>query len=193
MFRPLLQTTARWRPLAGDGLEHVTITPLNTAAGTIIRASSVIIGGRGGRPYGVFYRIDCASDWTVLSFSIETTDGVGVALVSDGAGHWHTESGTHLVPFDGCIDIDLAGTPFTNTLPIRRLDLTPSSGTASLSMLYIPFDTFEPRRDNQRYTCISPQKLYRYEAQDRSFAADLPVDEDGLVLDYPTLFCRLSI
>jgi hypothetical protein len=178
--------------LAGDGLEHLTIAPLNTAAGAIIRASSVVVGNRGGRSYGVFYRIDCAADWTVLSFSIETTDGRGLSLIADGAGHWHTEGGRHLAAFDGCVDIDLAGTPFTNTLPIRRLALTPASGMASLAMLYVPFDTFEPRRDDQRYTCITPQKLYRYEARDRSFAADLPVDEDGLVLDYPTLFRRLA-
>ena len=35
-------------------------------------------------------------------------------------------------------------------------------------------------------------RLYRYEAADRSFTADLTVDEDGLVIDYPGLFARLS-
>ena len=61
-------------------------------------------------------------------------------------------------------------------------------------MLYVPFDTFEPLRDSQHYTCLSEgmtnDRLYRYEAADRSFSADLPLDEDGLVLDYPTLFIR---
>jgi hypothetical protein len=59
-------------------------------------------------------------------------------------------------------------------------------------MLYIPFDTFEPLVDEQRYTCLEQRRIYRYEAVDRSFAADLPVDEDGLVLDYPTLFTRVQ-
>ena len=91
-----------------------------------------------------------------------------------------------------CIDIDLAGTPFTNTLPIRRLNLTRRSGTAKLRMLYVPFDSFEPTVDGQHYTCLEDGRLYRYQAEDGSFTADLPVDEDGLVLDYPTLFRRLS-
>ncbi len=55
-----------------------------------------------------------------------------------------------------------------------------------------PFDSFEPTVDGQHYTCLKDGKLYRYEAEDRSFTADLPVDADGLVIDYPTLFQRLS-
>lgn len=192
-FRPLLPTTVRWRPMEGDGLEHLTIAPIDNAGAAVIRAAGIIIGGRGGTPYGVSYRIDCAADWAVLSFSVETTDGRRLALISDGKGHWRTEDGAALTQFDGCVDIDLYGSPFTNSLPIRRLDMTPESGTARLSMLYIPFDTFEPMRDGQHYTCIVPEKLYRYAAEDRNFTVDLPVDEDGLVIDYPIYFRRTAV
>ncbi|PZM07649.1 putative glycolipid-binding domain-containing protein [Rhizobium tubonense] len=193
MFRSLRQTNARWRPFDGEGLEHLTIRPVETSAGAIIRAGGTIIGDRGGTPYGVSYRIDCSPHWEVLFFSVETTDGRTVALWSDGNGHWRHADGRPLPDFDGCIDIDLAGTPFTNSLPIRRLDLTPGSAAAKLNMLYIPFDTFEPTRDAQRYSCLKQDALYRYEAEERSFTADLPVDEDGLVLDYPGLFQRLAL
>ena len=57
-------------------------------------------------------------------------------------------------------------------------------------MLYVPFDTLEAFPDGQRYTALEDDRLYRYEAIDRSFSADLPVDEDGIVLDYPSLFRR---
>lgn len=40
---------------------------------------------------------------------------------------------------------------------------------------------------------IEQDRIYRYEATDRSFAADLVVDEDGLVVDYPGLFGRVQI
>ncbi len=50
--------------------------------------------------------------------------------------------------------------------------------------------SFEPEVDGQRYTCIEPGRLFLYEAIDRSFQAHLTVDEDGLVVDYPTLFTR---
>jgi hypothetical protein len=193
MFRPLRQTHARWRPLEGEGLEHLTIGPIETSSGATIRAGSTVIGDRGGKPYGVRYRVDCLPDWSVLSFSLATTDGRTLALWCDGKGHWRHADGTPLPHFDGCIDIDLAGTPFTNSLPIRRLDMTPATAAAKLSMIYIPFDTFEPRRDAQSYSCIELGRLYRYEAEERSFRADLPVDEDGLVLDYPSLFQRLPV
>ena len=57
-------------------------------------------------------------------------------------------------------------------------------------MVYVPFDTFAPTLDGQCYRCLQPGRLYRYQALDRSFAADLSVDDDGLVVDYPTLFER---
>lgn len=192
-FRPLLPTTVRWRPMEGDGLEHLTIAPIHNAGAAAIRAAGIIIGGRGGTPYGVTYRIDCTVDWAVIAFSVDTTDGRRLALTSDGNGHWCREDGSPLPQFDGCIDIDLYGSPFTNSLPIRRLELTPESGTARLSMLYIPFDTFEPVRDGQLYTCIVPGKLYRYAAEDRDFTVDLPVDDDGLVIDYPIYFRRAAV
>lgn len=192
MFRALSQTTVRWRPLEGEGLEHLTLTSTDTTDGAVIRAVGVLIGNRGGTPYGVRYRIDCDESWQVRKFMVDTTDGRSLHLRSDYPGAWMTARGLALPQFDGCIDIDLAGTPFTNTLPIRRLGLDRKAGTAKLRMLYVPFDTFEPLVDGQHYTCLDDFRLYRYEAEDRSFAADLPVDEDGLVIDYPTLFQRLS-
>jgi uncharacterized protein len=69
-------------------------------------------------------------------------------------------------------------------LPIRRLALVPGE-SAEISVAY--FDGTEP----QRYTCLekgSGGGLYRFLSLDGEFTADLPVDADGLVLDYPRLF-----
>ncbi|MCA1492428.1 putative glycolipid-binding domain-containing protein [Sinorhizobium alkalisoli] len=192
MFRALSSTTVRWRPLEGEGLEHLTLRASNASFGAAIRAESVVIGERDSVAYGVRYRIDCDAGWRVTALTVETMDGRSLHLLSDGSGHWRTAEGAALPRFDGCIDVDLAGTPFTNTLPIRRLGLDSRFGTVTLRMLYVPFDTFEPSVDGQRYTCIEDGRLYRYAADDLSFTADLPVDEDGLVIDYPTLFGRLS-
>jgi hypothetical protein len=66
-------------------------------------------------------------------------------------------------------------------------------GPVEPKMVYVPFDTFTPIVDEQRYTCLKRRSLYRYEAVDRSFSADLPVNPDGLVTDYPGMFERVDI
>lgn len=44
----------------------------------------------------------------------------------------------------------------------------------------------------QAYTRLAQQR-YRYETLDGSgFSAELPVDDDGIVLDYPGLFQRVG-
>jgi len=42
----------------------------------------------------------------------------------------------------------------------------------------------------QRYTRLAAVR-YRYENVDSDFAAELPLDDRGLVLDYPGLFRRI--
>jgi len=187
MFRPLSLKTVRWRPVEGEGLEHLTVR----TTGSSIRADSVLIGDEGSKPYGIRYRIECDPNWCVRAFKITATSGERLEMSSDGEGHWRLADGTPQPQFDGCIDIDFTGTPFSNTLPIRRLGLAPSDGTIRLRVLYLPFATFEPRPDGQLYTCIDPGRKYRYEAADRPFTSELPVDDDGFVIDYPDLFERV--
>jgi len=178
--------TARWQSLEGPGLDHLT---LSFEEGRVV-ARGTVIGARGGMPYGVFYRVDCDDRWRVREVAIGTAGGQGLHLLSDGNGNWTNGVGEALERFRGCLDVDLAGTPFTNTLPIRRLAW--QSGTrAELAMLYIPFDSFVPLVDAQVYTCIEPGRSFLYEAADRSFSAELTVDETGLVTEYPPLFTRI--
>jgi uncharacterized protein len=188
-FRALKPITVRWRPLSGAGLQQVTVAPV--ADGVVARG--VIVGGEPGGPYGVSYTIACDQRWVARSLDLETTDGRAVHLRSDGNGGWREASGVRVPRFDGCIDPDLQGSPFTNTLPIRRTGLTPARGALALSVLYVPFDTFEPMVDGQIYRCLTADRRYRYESADGTFAAEIAVDEDGLVVDYPPLFQRVSL
>lgn len=176
--------SVRWRALEGDGLEHLTWR----AQANGLRAEATVVGERDGSRFGASYRIDCDVDFTVRSFEIATTDGRGLAMTRRDSV-WHDSRRGHLPAFDGCIDIDLSATPFTNTLPIRRLAWEPGK-QRRIAMLFVPFDSFEPFVTEQIYTCLAPG-LFRFETADGSFTAELPVDEDGLVMDYPCLFQRL--
>ena len=93
---------------------------------------------------------------------------------------------------EGCEYVDVSETLFTNTPPIRRLGLTPGE-SAEISVAYFVGADLQPWPEPQRYTCLKKDDsggLYRFLSLDGGFTADLAVDADGLVLDYPGLFGR---
>jgi hypothetical protein len=116
-----------------------------------------------------------------------------VELRADGKGYWTKAAGDTLPSLQGCYDVDISATPFTNTLPIRRLGLRPSQA-AELKVVYIPVPELEYGTAEQRYTCLQLSRrvgCYRYGGVFRRFTAELLVDSDGLVVDYPETFRRI--
>ncbi len=184
-FRPLTRLTARWVALDAEGVEHLTLEAINGR----ITATGVVTGRAGGDPFGAWYRLALDARWQVKQLAVHLTDSRWFIATSRRPGHWLDADGHRLAGFDGCIDVDLAGTPFTNTLPIRRLDWEPDQAR-DLDMLYLDFATLEARRDRQRYTCLAP-KRFHYDGLASGFSADIAIDDHGLVTDYPGLFKRL--
>jgi hypothetical protein len=173
----------RWQPLAWPGLEHCHVS--ETADGIVVRSS--LIGERDGYAFGAFYEIQLEPDWTFRSLTLRRHDGRVLRLLSNGAGDWKID-GKRAPALEGCVDIDISGSPLTNTLPIRRARLI-ADEPRQLDMAWVPLDTLEPFRDSQIYTKLDDTH-FRYEAADRSFTQVLSVDENGFVVDYPTLFRR---
>ena len=180
-----------WTPAAGVGLEHLRLT--QDFAGYFV--SSVIIGMHRDRPFSAWYGIRCDANWRVQRVNMHMLqDGQKrIELLADGEAHWQSPSGEPLAVLDGCIDVDISATPFTNTLPIRRLALNPGQ-SAELLVAYITLPEMEVQPDRQRYTCLKASAhsgLYRYEGLASGFTRDIRVDGDGLVVDYPGLFKRV--
>jgi hypothetical protein len=179
---------ALWTPWDGVGLEHLRLTLRPER----ISADSLVITVHQGQIYRVNYEVRCDARWRVreLHITARTADAItSLTLSGDGAGHWAGPDGAPLPQLDGCVDVDLAFSPFTNTLPIRRLALQPGDA-AELAVAYVALPALSPMPDGQRYTCLAPNR-YRYDSLDDDFTAELSVDADGLVLDYPALFRRL--
>ena len=88
------------------------------------------------------------------------------------------------------IDVDITATPFTNTLPIRRLNLS-AGQSADITVAYIDVPSLTVTADPQRYTCLEPMRRYRFESLDSDFMREIEVDEHGLVVLYPDLFRRV--
>jgi hypothetical protein len=118
----------------------------------------------------------------------ETSVRVGnrsTGLRADGLGGWSVD-GTGRADLHGCTDVDLEFTPATNTLPIRRLLLEPGQ-SAEIEAAWVRVPSLEVERSVQRYERLG-ERRYRYSSGD--FAAELDVDEHGLVLDYPPFWVR---
>ncbi len=184
-----------WSPWSTPGLEHLQIV---TPAEDIV-ADGLILGVEEQRPFRLRYEIHCDQLWKLRAVHIIFLSGSGrsLHLLTDGEGSWTTESGQELPFLKGCLDVDISVTPFTNTLPIRRLAL-PSGSSATVSMAYITLPHLQVEVTQQRYTCLETSSSggrYRFESLEHgqaSFTAELPVDQDGLLLDYPGLFRRVG-
>lgn len=160
----------RWTD--GTGLEHLWLQEG--------RAESLLIGPS----YALRYVIEWCREWRVRRMLVEVLGGNRLELVGNGYGTWEGRP-----ELEGCVDVDLSATPFTNTLPIRRLQL-PVRETRDLRTVYVEAPGLAVFVDPQRYTRIGP-RVYRYESLDSDFQRNLTVDGHGLVLDYPDMFRRL--
>lgn len=187
-FLPPTERSIRWSAWEGleDGLEHVDIRP----EGSGIVASGVIVGAEESACYGLTYRLLIDEAWCVRDALLRTTAGRSLHLEGDGQGNWRAD-GEPRPGLLGCIDIDIQATPLTNTLPIRRLAFDQGQG-AIIRVAYILVPSLAVVPEQQRYTAVEPGSLYRFESLESGFEADLPVDEEGFVLNYPRLFRRLS-
>lgn len=68
--------------------------------------------------------------------------------------------------------------------------------SSDIVVAYIAVPAMEVTPANQRYTCLelsSEGGLYKYEGLFRGFTANLPVDADVLVFDYPELSRRVWV
>lgn len=184
----LIFRTIRWSAWNSceAGLEHVDIRPADGG----LDISGVVIGHEESAKFGLTYRLKLDALWRTREVHLRTTSGRELHLESDGQGHWQ-ENGREQPTLQGCIDVDIQATPLTNTLPIRRLDWKPGEGV-DIRLCYIAVPDLTVSARDQRYTALIPGSLYRFESLGSGFTADLPVDADGFVLDYPGLFKRLA-
>jgi uncharacterized protein len=91
----------------------------------------------------------------------------------------------------GVHDVDLGGSPLTNTLPIRRLDLLKAEAGVShrISAAWVLLPSLEVVQADQIYTPLGDNRV-RYASE--TFSADLTVDDDGFVVDYPGLAKQIT-
>jgi uncharacterized protein len=178
---------ARWQDWSGKGVEHLVLKEDQNQ----IVVDAAIIGPLDGHVFAARYKLLCDAGWRVRKVEItEIGSDRSVQLVSNGAGNWVDGSGAAQPQLESAIDVDISITPFTNTLPIRRLNLH-SGQSQEILAVYIQLPGVAITTDRQRYTCLEAGRRYRYESVDSDFIREIEVDAHGLVTNYPGLFRRV--
>src|SRR5438270_906381 len=114
-----MEREVMWAPWEQPGLEHLRLSRRDGGAG----ADGLIIGIGQGQAFRARYEVRCDARWRVREVRVALlgADRPDITLLGDGEGHWTTAGGDSVPALDGCLDVDISATPFTNTLPIRRL------------------------------------------------------------------------
>jgi hypothetical protein len=131
------------------------------------------------------YLIECDDAWNTAAATVNgwVGDDVVDVEIEVASGERWTINGEPCPEVDGSIDIDLNFSPVTNTLPIRRLDLS-EGGSERVRSAWLRFPSFKLEALAQTYTRLA-KATYRYESGTGTFVRELEVDEFGLVTDYP--------
>jgi uncharacterized protein len=180
-----------WSSLTDTGLEHLYLLCDKNE----VFADGIVLGVKEDIPYRIRYQVRCDSNWRVRKVVVKSLDEneQTIDLTSDAAGNWANESGKLISAFAGCLDVDISVTPFTNTLPIRRLNLRRGE-SSELKVVYVAVPEMQSSVEPQRYTFVErneAESKYKFESLDGDFTAIISVDKDGLVEDYPNLFKRV--
>jgi hypothetical protein len=202
-----LPTAMFWERRDVPGAEHVLLADQSGlyAHGSALAAEPVA--------YACHYELQTDSDWVSRRLDVRT-EGAGWARsvrLELAAGRWritaseqgdldaalvaagHARAG---LPGSedpdllyGAFDVDLGASPLTNTLPVRRLGLLHAeTGVAHrLSVAWVLVPSLEVVQADQIYTPLGENRV-RF--ADETFSADLVMDDDGFVVDYPGLSQR---
>jgi hypothetical protein len=196
-----------WRRLDTTGAEHALVDDGRglVGHGTIVAAEPV--------PYTLSYELQTDEQWVSGRLAVRV-EGVGwqrTVTLERAVGRWRVTAGERgdldraltaagrarlLLPgsedpdsLAPALDVDLGFSPLTNSLPIRRLGLldAPTGTSATITAAWVLVPALTVVAAQQSYTVSGPGRI-RYASG--SFTAELTVDGDGYVTDYPGLASR---
>ena len=143
--------------------------------------------GSAPTPYRAAYELEARSGWVTRRLRVEVAGVGSVELIHDGKGNWAGVDNAE--ELQGALDCDLAFSPLTNLMPVRRHRLHEEPGAVDFDVAWVSLPDLNVHRSQQRYEHLEAG-LVRFSSD--GFVADLELDADGLVVTYPGLARRVS-
>ena len=172
---------ATWTTWDGEHAEEFTLTWENeawTASGHVGREN-------------VQYVMRLSPTWHVRQFLLfRDLDEPDLWLATDGHNRWGEVNGAHRPELDGCVDVELACSPFPVTLPIRRLPLEVGD-SAEMPVATIDVETLAVDVATRRYERVG-ERRWRVTDGSGGDSTEFDVDEHGIAIDQPGRFRRLD-
>ena len=178
-----MQTNIIWTGKQHHSVENCILTTTK-AANEII---STVIGDREKLIFKIDYNIRTNEHWQTTFVHIRAQfDDLIETITLEKIDEKHLLNGKCCLELNDIIDIDISVTPCTNSLPINRLQLKDGEQQI-IDVIY--FDIFERtiKPVKQVYKRLTSAH-YIFENYDKTFKANILVDEQGLVVDYEELF-----
>jgi hypothetical protein len=198
---------ADWRMLAWQGRDPDRIE----AAQVLLGAGTLRARGTSTAADHVLdWVLDCDADWATRRLTVRAHgDGWARSLdvTRDDTG-WRARRRKGEAPpedvdlgplgLDEALDCDLALCPFTNVMPILRHDLVGAARagldlSVDLVTAWVDVPALTVHRSLQRYTTLGPAgdggAVIGFASE--GFTAEIFVDADGFVIDYPAIATRL--
>jgi hypothetical protein len=187
-----LPAAAAWRHVdARDGFE--VLFPRRGRGG--YRFDGYATAVEDGVAWSVGYEIEVDACWATRSAHVVSRSEGGdaeIRLDRDTSRGW-TVDGAPAPHLDGCEDVDLEASVFTNAFPVHRLALAVGE-RADAPAAYVRAPGLEVERLEQSYARLQDERgrsRYDYASPAFDFRAVLVYDERGLVLDYPGIGVRI--
>ncbi|GAB3198445.1 putative glycolipid-binding domain-containing protein [Geodermatophilus arenarius] len=158
--------------------------------GWLLHGTEVLAGP--GTVLACTFRVRLDETWATRAVEVSSVSAAGerrLALSADDHRRW-TVDGERAPELDGCVDVDVAATPLTNTLPIRRLADLGVGEEVTTPVAWVDVPALGVTRVDQTYRRLGPL-WWRY-SDDAHGAFELTVDDDGLVVDYTGMATRVA-
>jgi hypothetical protein len=138
------------------------------------------------------FHVELDDAWATRVVEVTTVSADGERRLTLSADHdrrW-SRDGERTPDLDGCVDVDVAATPLTNTFPIRRLAALTVGQEVTSPVAWVDVPALGVTRVDQTYRRLDHR---RWEYRDDAHGAFvLTVDDDGLVVDYEGFATRVA-